>query len=89
MDGDDICLAVFLLPAASLNEGSRRMRNTKPTPDDLDAPIWHVKNMAPVINRTERETFHLIWSKQIDVTKKGALYVSTRRRLLASLGVRA
>ena len=52
--------------------------------DDLDTPLWGAKVMAPVINRTER---YLIETKQIDVTKKGALYVSTRRRLLASLGV--
>ena len=43
--------------------------------------------MAPVINRTERETRHLIKMRRIDVTQVGALYVSTRRRLLASLGV--
>ena len=55
--------------------------------DDLDTPLWGAKVMAPVINRTERETRYLIETKQIDVTKKGALYVSTRRRLLASLGV--
>jgi hypothetical protein len=55
---------------------------------DLDTPLWGAKVMAPVINRTERETYHLIKNKQLDVTKKGALYVSTRRRLLASLGVR-
>ena len=54
---------------------------------DLDTPIWVVKLMAPVINRTERETRHLIKNKQLDVTKKGSLYVSTARRLLASLGV--
>ena len=55
--------------------------------DDLDTPLWGVKEMAPVINRTERETYHLIKIKQLDVTRKGALYVSTKRRLLASLGV--
>ena len=54
--------------------------------DDLDAPIWGAEEMAPVIKRTRRETYHLIKNKQLDVTKKGALYVSTRRRLLASLG---
>ncbi|MGB8709941.1 MAG: hypothetical protein WCD39_09280 [Methyloceanibacter sp.] len=54
---------------------------------DLDAPIWGAEEMAPVIKRNRRETYHLIKHKQLDVTKKGALYVSTRRRLLKSIGV--
>jgi hypothetical protein len=54
---------------------------------DLDDPIWGVRNFAPIIKRSERQTFHLIKTKQLDVTRKGALYVSTPRRLLASLGV--
>jgi hypothetical protein len=65
------------------------MTKTKPdTTDDLDAPIWEAKNMAPVIKRTVRQTFHLLQTKQIDATRTGGKYVSTRRRLLASLGVR-
>ena len=43
--------------------------------------------MALVIRRKERDVYHLIKTKQIDVTKKGALYVSTARRLRRSLGV--
>jgi hypothetical protein len=54
--------------------------------NDLDVPLWGAKLMAPVINKTERETRHLIQTKQLDVTKKGALYVSTARRLLRSIG---
>jgi len=61
--------------------------NTQHIDLDLDVPLWGAKVMAPVINRTERETYHLIKNKQIDVTRKGNLYVSTRRRLLASLGL--
>ena len=74
----------------------RRLPQCRPTtqhdnngPDtELDTPIWGVKFMAPVINRTERDTRHLIKNKRLDVTQKGNLYVSTRRRLLASLGVK-
>ena len=51
-------------------------------------PLWGAEAMAPVINRTERDVYWLIKTGQIDVTKKGARYVTTRRRLLASLGVR-
>jgi hypothetical protein len=65
------------------------MTKTKPDiQDDLDTPIWGAKSMAPVLNRTERETYHLIKHKQLDVTRKGNLYVSTKRRLRASLGSR-
>ena len=39
-----------------------------------------------MIGRNERQTHHLIKTKQLDVTKKGALYTSTARRLLESLG---
>jgi len=61
---------------------------TETTADgDLDTPLWGAKPMAPVINKTERETRHLIKHGLLDVTKKGALYVSTKRRLLKSLGV--
>ena len=60
---------------------------TKTDDTDLDTPLWGAEEMAPVIKRTKRETYHLIKNKQLDVTKKGALYVTTRRRLLASLGV--
>lgn len=55
--------------------------------DDLDVPLWGAEEMAKVLRRSKRETYHLIKTKQIDVTKKGALYVSTPRRLLRSLGV--
>lgn len=55
---------------------------------NLDTPLWGAEAMAPVINRTERDVYWLIKTGQIDVTKKGARYVTTRRRLLASLGVR-
>ena len=56
--------------------------------DDLDAPIWGAEEMAEVIKRTRRETYHLIKHGRLDVTQIGVLYVSTRRRLLASLGVK-
>jgi len=54
---------------------------------DLDAPLWGADEMAKVIKRNKRQTYHLIKTKQLDVTKKGALHVSTARRLLKSLGV--
>ena len=62
---------------------------TEPNHDiDLDAPLWGAKAMAPVVRKNEREVRHLINTGLIDVTKVGSLYVTTKRRLLASLGVR-
>ena len=54
---------------------------------DPDRPLWGAAEMAPVLKRTKREVYYLIKTNQLDVTQKGVLYVSTARRLLASLGV--
>ena len=64
-----------------------RTQHIKHDDIDLDAPLWGAAEMAPVIRRKERDVYHLIKTKQIDVTKKGALYVSTARRLRRSLGI--
>lgn len=56
---------------------------------DLDAPVWGAEEIAKIIGRTERQTFHLTATKQIDVSKVGKYLVSTPRRLLKSLGVEA
>jgi len=60
---------------------------TPHTKDDLDVPIWHAENMAPVIGCSECKTRRLIKMKLIDVTKVGAQYVSTKRRLRRSVGI--
>jgi hypothetical protein len=62
--------------------------NTNDTADDLDEPIWGAQAIGEVIKRNRRTTFYLLQTGKIDATKVGALYVSTPRRLLASLGVR-
>jgi hypothetical protein len=49
----------------------------------LDAPIWGAKNFAPIINRSERQTFYLLERGYLDADKFGTLWCSTRRRLLA------
>ena len=53
-------------------------------PDDV--PIWGAEAMAEEINRTRRATYHLLHTGQLDATKKGSTWVSTRRRLRRSLG---
>ena len=27
---------------------------------DLDAPVWGIENFARIINRTQRQTYHLV-----------------------------
>ena len=53
--------------------------------DDPDEPIWGASCIAPIIKRTERATFHLLESGQLDAVKVGGRWVTTRRRLLARI----
>jgi len=53
--------------------------------DDPDAPIWGAAEIAIAICRPLRPTFHLLERGHLDATKKGGRWVSTRRRLCASL----
>ena len=61
------------------------------TPPCMDEPIWGIENFARIINRTERQTYHLVATgKLAGVNKVGDRYVSTRRKLLnAVLGEEA
>jgi hypothetical protein len=47
-----------------------------------DTPIWGAVGIGKVINRTKRQTYHLLEQRLIDADKVGAQYCSTRRRLL-------
>jgi len=52
----------------------------------LDTPIWGVRNIAKVINRTERQTFYLIASGKLpSVRDVGGRKVSTPRKLRADI----
>lgn len=53
--------------------------------EDLDRPIWGVKQIAKIVDRTERQTFHMLQSGQLPASKIGDRWVSTRRRLLAPI----
>ena len=56
--------------------------NEKAMSSDLDEPIWGIENFAKVINRTERQTYHLVATGKLPgVNKVGDRYVSTRRKL--------
>jgi hypothetical protein len=52
---------------------------------DLDEPIWEVKNIAKEIRRTERQTFRLLETGQLPGRKIGGRWVSTRRQLRAAI----
>jgi hypothetical protein len=55
--------------------------------DPMDQPVWGAKNFAKILNRTEAKVFDDLAKGRFDgyVKKVGHLYVSTPRRLLASL----
>ena len=50
---------------------------------DLDTPVWGAAAIARVINRTERQAFHLLERGHLPADKVGKLWVSTPRKLLA------
>jgi hypothetical protein len=60
--------------------------STSNTNEDLDKPIWGVESFAKIINRTPRQTHHLVAKGRIPGVKKvGARFVSTKRKLLAAV----
>ena len=48
---------------------------------ELDAPVWGAKEIAAVIKRTERATYHLLEQGHLDADKIGGSWRSSRRRL--------
>lgn len=52
---------------------------------DPDEPIWEVRNIAKVIKRSERQTFHLLTTGALPAKKIGDRWVSTRRKLLNAI----
>lgn len=55
------------------------------TDNEADDPIWEVKNIANVIKRSERQTFHLLSSGQLPAKKVGERWVASKRKLLMAL----
>lgn len=43
--------------------------------------VWGVKEIAKEIGKNERQTYHLIETKQLPVGKSGGRYVASRVRL--------
>ena len=54
----------------------------KEKPTDLDVPVWGAKEIAIIINRSPRQTFHMLSSGVLPAKKVGDRYVSTKRKLL-------
>jgi hypothetical protein len=49
---------------------------------DANTPVWGVREIARIIGRTERQTYHLLGQGHLDASRVGGRWVSTRRRLL-------
>ena len=52
-----------------------------PNENDLDMPIWGAAEIAKVINRSERQTFHLLEAGELPARKIGRRWATTRRQL--------
>ncbi len=51
-----------------------------PLSDDL---IWGIRDLAKELGKTERQTFHLVETKQIPAGKVGGRIVSSKTKLRA------
>jgi hypothetical protein len=49
----------------------------KPAFDAFWAPVWGAEEIGKVINRTERQVFHLLHRGLLDADKVGSLWCST------------
>ncbi|RWF41854.1 MAG: hypothetical protein EOS65_10955 [Mesorhizobium sp.] len=54
--------------------------------EDDDKIIWGAKAIGQEIDRTERQTFHLLERGLLPATKVGDQWTSTRRRLRRMFG---
>jgi hypothetical protein len=61
------------------------MKELEDIVEDLDRPVWGAEAIGRSINRTEGQAFHLLNHGLVDADKVGGRWVSTPRRLLASL----
>jgi len=53
-----------------------------PTTEDI---VWEVAEIAKVIGRTERQTFHLLTTGSLPGRKIGGRWVASRRKLLEAV----
>jgi hypothetical protein len=65
------------------------MPDHQPKPVEIDpddVPVWGAEGLAPIINRSLRQTYHLLKMGYLPATKVGPLWTSTRRRLRRAVG---
>jgi hypothetical protein len=55
--------------------------------DDFDAPIWGAAAIAAVLGVPLHRANYLLAQQRLDATKVGRSWVSSRRRLLRSVGI--
>jgi hypothetical protein len=48
---------------------------------DLDRPVWGAVAISRLINRSARQTFHLLETGELPARKVGGRWVTTQRRL--------
>jgi hypothetical protein len=65
--------------------GSAPLRGRNNVKEDLDTPLWGAREIAAVLNLTERQVWHKLEKGQLPAEKVGKLWVSTRRRLLGRI----
>lgn len=53
-----------------------------PTTEDI---VWEVAEIAKVVGRTERQTFHLLNTGSLPAKKVGGRWVASRRKLLEAV----
>ncbi|MCI5073961.1 DNA-binding protein [Oricola sp.] len=55
------------------------------TETNADDIVWGASEIAKVIGRTDRQTFHLLTSGQLPAKKVGDRWVASRKKLLEAL----
>lgn len=55
--------------------------------EDADIPpldlVWGVQGIAKLIGRTQRQTYHMLYSGKLPAKRVGGRYVAERSKLLA------
>ena len=56
---------------------------------DLDRPVWGAKAIGEVVNKSEKAAFYLLSRGLLPAEKVGESWVSTPRKLLQRIGIKA
>jgi hypothetical protein len=55
----------------------------------LDTPVWGARDIGKVINKSEKAAFYLLKKGLLPAEKVGESWVSTPRKLLHGIGIKA